>query len=262
MSAARLGAGGTAGSLLPLYRNPLRLLISASLWRSAAFLLSYVVLAIALFAIVIGTSTVAATLAFTVIALPLLIAAAWVVHWCAAVQRVTLRLAFSDPVRASYQRAARPGLIANAVAAWRSKATWREFGYLTGLFLPFYALDVIVFTVWVSFGAATSLPLWYRAPFNDTGGHRVYGVEIGDFPNGPHGAGAHGLYVDTLPKALLAAAGFAILFLLFSYVLVLTARAHACAARALLRPPADPLADVKTALTEPGPLGPLTPTSS
>ncbi len=66
-----------------------------------------------------------------------------------------------------------------------------------------------------------------------------------------------GLYVDSFPKALLAAAGFLVLFLIFSYVLVATARAHAAVARALLGPPADPLAGAKDVLAGPGPLGPL-----
>jgi len=80
---------------------------------------------------------------------------------------------------------------------------------------------------------------------------------VGYFPHGPHGPGAWGLYVDTMPRALLAAAIFLAAFLLFNYVLVLTARAHAQIARAMLRAPADPLAPVKEVLTRPGPLGPL-----
>jgi hypothetical protein len=63
--------------------------------------------------------------------------------------------------------------------------------------------------------------------------------------------------VDTLPKALLAAAVFLILFLIFNYVLVLTARMHARVARTLLRPPADPLAEARDVLSRPGPLPPL-----
>ena len=49
------------------------------------------------------------------------------------------------------------------------------------------------------------------------------------------------------------------LFLLFNYVLVLTARMHARVAGALLRAPGDPLADAKEVLTHPGPLGKLHP---
>jgi hypothetical protein len=79
-------------------------------------------------------------------------------------------------------------------------------------------------------------------------GTRVHGVALGYFPDGPAGHGAVGLYVDTRPRALLAAAVFAVLFLLFSYVLVATARLHGGVARALLRPSADPLADARNVL--------------
>jgi hypothetical protein len=88
-------------------------------------------------------------------------------------------------------------------------------------------------------------------------GAPVHGVTLGYFPHGANGPGGWGLYVDTLPRALLAAALFLVAFLLFNYVLVLTARAHARIARALLRAPADPLAPAKEVLTRPGPLGPL-----
>ena len=63
--------------------------------------------------------------------------------------------------------------------------------------------------------------------------------------------------MDSLPRALLAAAVFLVLFLIFNYALVATARAHASVARALLRAPADPLAPAKEVLAGPGPLGPL-----
>ncbi len=58
-------------------------------------------------------------------------------------------------------------------------------------------------------------------------------------------------------RALLAAAGFLVLFLIFNYVLVITARAHAAVARCMLRAPTDPLAKAKEVLSGPGPLGPL-----
>ena len=82
-------------------------------------------------------------------------------------------------------------------------------------------------------------------------------MTLGYFPHGPHGPGGVGLYVDTLPRALLAGAAFLVAFLLFNYVVVVTARAHARIAQALLRAPADPLAGVKEVLARPGPLGPL-----
>jgi hypothetical protein len=65
--------------------------------------------------------------------------------------------------------------------------------------------------------------------------HDFHGYQLGYFPNGPLGHPGYGLYVDTLPKALLAAVVFLILFLLFNYAVVATARLHVTIARALLQ---------------------------
>ena len=54
-----------------------------------------------------------------------------------------------------------------------------------------------------------------------------------------------GLYVDSLPKALLTALVCLAGFLLFNYVLVATARGHASVARSLLSEPSDPLKEAK-----------------
>jgi Putative sensor len=247
---------GSAGYRVPLHGNPLRLAFSASPWRSAGFLLSYLIVSWVLFSLAFSAAVTAAALGFTLIALPLLVGVAHVVHWCAAAERARLGQVLAGPVRASYRPAAGTGPLARASASWRDRATWRELAYLTGLWVPLYALDAIVISIWATFLAGVTLPLWYWAPWQQlSNGQRARGVQLGYFPNGPHGAGGHGLFVDTLPRALLAAAGFAILFLLFNYVLVATARMHGRVARALLRPPADPLAEARAVLTEPGPLG-------
>jgi hypothetical protein len=114
-----------------------------------------------------------------------------------------------------------------------------------------------VLSVWLTFLAGITLPVWYWAPWQTIHGVRYHGYQLGYFPHGPNGPGGVGLYVDTLPKALLAAAVFAVLFLLFNYVAVLTARAHAAVARSLLHAPTDPLAEAKEVLAGPGPLGAL-----
>jgi hypothetical protein len=152
--------------------------------------------------------------------------------------------------------------MAQARTRWRDPATWRDVAYLIGLWLPLFILDTVVFSVWLTFLAGVTLPAWYWAPrgnagFGYTSDTSIHGVTFGYFPHGPNGPGGVGLYVDTLPKALLAAAGFLVLFLIFNYVLVITARAHATVARSLLRAPADPLAEAKDVLAGPGPLGPL-----
>jgi hypothetical protein len=250
---------GTDDYGVRFFGNPLRLAFSASPWRSAGFLFSYLITSFVLFSVAFTATVTAAVLVFTLVAFPLLIAAANVVHGCAAAERTRLRWVLAQPVRASYQEAAGASLRARASASWRNRGTWRELACLTGLWVPLMALDTIVVSVWATLLAGVTLPLWYWAPWEEFGnGRRAHGVQLGYFPSGPNGAGGHGLYVDTLPRALLAAAGFAILFLLFNYVLVATARMHGRVARALLRAPADPLAEVRTILAGPGPLGSMT----
>lgn len=257
------GVPPVADLRLAWHRDPLRLVVCASPWLAARYLASYLALSWMLFAAAVVTAVTAGALAFTVLAFPLLLAAAAVLHGCADVERLMLRQVLREPVRASYQQATAPGPRGRAVAAWRDLATWHEVGYLAGLWVPLYVLDAIVLSVWVTLLAGITLPAWYWAPPEEFGnGQRAHGVQLGYFPNGPHGAGGHGLFVDTLPKALLAAAGFLILFLLFNYVLLATARMHARVARSLLSPASDPLAMAKEVLAGPGPLGPLRPTSS
>jgi hypothetical protein len=261
---AQLARGrGRSADRLRLRTDPVRLLLSASPWRAAGYLASYLVVSCVTFSIALTAVTTAAALAITVLALPLMVVVAWVVHWCTGLERVMLRQIFAEPVRASYVRRDRAGIWASAKAAWRDRATWRELGYLIGLWAPLYMLDTVVLCVWATLLAGVTLPLWYWAPRgNDVagyvhGGSHVHGVALGYFPHGPTGPGSWGLFVNTLPKALLAAAIFAVAFLLFNYVLVATARMHGRVARALLRPPADPLEEARSALTSPGPLGPL-----
>jgi hypothetical protein len=60
--------------------------------------------------------------------------------------------------------------------------------------------------------------------------------------------------IRLVPKALAVAGVGLILFLIFNYILVLTARAHAAVARGLLGPAEDPLRQAKDVLGRPGPL--------
>jgi Putative sensor len=259
--AARGEIGRGSGDMrVRLDRNPLRLAVSASPWRSAWYLISYLLVSWVLFSIAFSAGVTAAVFAITIAGIPLLTAAAVAIRGCANVERQRLRQVLSEPVRGEYRAVTRPGVIAQATTHWRDRATWRDLAYLVGLWVPLTALDTIVLSVWATFLAGITLPVWYWAPrgaagvgyVNDT---QVHGVALGYFPHGPHGRGAEGLYVDTLPRALLAAAVFLVLFLLFNYVLVATARAQARATRSLLRAPADPLAAAKNVLARPGPLG-------
>jgi hypothetical protein len=255
--------GRGSDTRLSYRRNPLRLAVSADLWRSAWYLLGYVfVIGWLLFSaasVAVGT---AALLAVTIAGLPLLTAAAAVLRGCGNVERARLRQVFTEPVRGQYEPVTGQGIIAGARTRWRDRATWRDVSYLIGLWAPLAALDTVVLTVWLVFLAGITVPVWYWAPpvtvaIGYSQSTAPHGVAVGYFPHGPHGSGAIGIFADTLPSALLMAAIFLALFLLFNYVLVATARTHASVARALLRAPADPLAEAKDVLARPGPIPPL-----
>jgi hypothetical protein len=241
-------------NVLSLRRDPIRLVLSRDLWASAWYLVAYQVVGWVLFAIALGAVLTGAVLSFTLAGLPVLVAAAATIGWCANVERARLRTVDPEPVTGRYREPASPGVMNQLRTRWRDPATWRDVAYLLGLFVPLAALGLIVLAVWLVFLAGITLPIWYRTPWQDVHGVRYHGYQIGYFPNGPHGHPGYGLYVDTLPKALLAAAVFLVLFLLFNYVVVAAARAHATVARALLHPPDDPLRQAKQVLGRPGPL--------
>jgi Putative sensor len=249
---------------LNLDRNPLRLLASSGPWRAAWYLAGYVfVTGWVLFSIAFTATVSAAVFAITLAGIPLAIAAAAVVRWCAAVERVRLRQVFAGPLPgAGYRSTDGLGLMARARATWKDPALWRDGAYVIGLWTPLFILDTVVLTIWLTFLAGITVPIWYWAPRGTgiagyTSSTTVHGLAFGYFPHGPHGPGGVGLFVDSVPTALLTAACFLVLFLIFNYVVVLTARAHARVALSLLRAPADPLARAKEVLAGPGPLGPL-----
>ena len=251
-------------SSLRLYPNPLRQALSGSTWRAVSFLAVYVFVAgWLLFAVAFTATVTAAVFLITLAGIPLLVGAAGVLHGCAATERARLRPVLAGPVAGGYRQVTGRGIIAQVRTRWRDPATWREVAYLIGLWPLLFALDTVVLSVWLTLLAGVTLPAWYWAPRGNVGlsytagGVPVHGVALGYFPHGPDGPGSWGLYVDTLPRAFATAACFLVAFLLFNYVLVLTARAHTRVAAALLRAPADPLAPVKEVLAHPGPLGPL-----
>jgi ABC-type Fe3+ transport system permease subunit len=139
---------------------------------------------------------------------------------------------------------------------WQDPATWRDVAYLVGMYVPLLALDAIVLAVWWAFLAGITLPIWYWAPWQTIHGVRYHGYDLGYHPNGPHGPGGWGLYVNTLPEAFAVAAVCLVLFLIFNYAVVATARAHAAVARGLLGPAEDPLREAREVLNRPGPLAP------
>ena len=246
-------------SRLPLHLNPIRLVFSASPWRSAWYLIGYVVIAWVLFSAAFTATVTAAVLAITLAGIPLLVAAAGVLRGCANVERGRLRTMFAEPVRGRYREVSQPGLMAQVRTRWHDAATWRDVAYLIGLWVPLLALDVIVLVIWVVSLAEITVPIWYRFPWLSYHGVRYHGVQLCCyFPNGPYGHGAVGVFIGSLPVALAVAGVSLVAFLILNYVLVATARAHALVARALLRAPADPLAEAKDLLSRPGPLPSLT----
>jgi hypothetical protein len=265
MSAQRVAVAATTTSAtawrVRYYRNPFRLALSASPWRSAWYLACYLVVGSALAACVFGVASFAAVCAVTIAGLPLLIAASNVIRSCANVERRRLRTVLDEPVRGRYREVTRPGMMAQVKARWRQDpATWRDIAYLLGLWLPLLILDTIVIALWGWCIAMITVPLWYWIPWMQVQGTRVHGYQLCCyFPHGPYGPGAVGVFVGSLPVALgVAAVGLAG-FLLLNYAVVGTARAQALAARALLSPPEDPLAPAKDVLASPGPLSILIP---
>ena len=239
-------------SVLSLRRDPLRLLFSPGPWAGAWYLLGYLVIGPFLFAVVFAITVTAAMASVTLLGLPLLVAAAGVTRWCAAVERSRLRP--FGPVEGGYQVPAGHGLLPALRARWRDWATWRDIGYLAGLWGPLFTLDLVVLVIWLTLLAGITLPAWYWAPWQTVHGVRYHGYQLGYFPNGPHGSGSWGLYIDTLPKALAVAAVCLVLVLLFNYVLVASVKLHVAIARTLLRAPHDPLREAKEVLLRPGPL--------
>jgi hypothetical protein len=231
----------SAVSKLSLRRDPIRLLLSRGLWRSVWYLLGYLAVSGVLFAIAVAVGVGGAGLSVTLAGLPVLAAAAATIRWCADVERARLRPMAGGPVAGSYRQVAGSGVMARLRTRWRDPATWRDVAYVVGLFVPLLALDTIVLAVWWGSLAAITLPIWYWAPWKSIHGVRYHGYDLGYHPN-------------TLPKALAVAGVGLILFLIFNYILVLTARAHAAVARGLLGAAEDPLREAKDVLGRPGPL--------
>ena len=123
-------------SRLPLPLNPLRLAASASPWRAAWYLIGYLVVGSLLAAIAFGAASTATSFAAVVVGLPLLIAMARVVRWCADVERHRLRQVYTEPVRGEYPPVTASGVLERALAPWRQRVLWRDLGYLAGLWVP------------------------------------------------------------------------------------------------------------------------------
>jgi len=170
---------------LSLRRDPVRLVLSRGLWAGAWYLLAYQVVGWVLFAIALSAALTGAVLGLTLAGLPVLVAAAATISWCANVERARLRIVDSEPVTGRYREPVGPGVMNQLRTRWRDPATWRDVAYLLGVFVPLAALDLIVLTVWLVFLAGITLPIWYWAPRQTFGnGGTAHGVQLGYFPNG------------------------------------------------------------------------------
>lgn len=230
---------------LRLRRNPLGLLFSGGLWAGAWYLLSYLFTGTALFAVVLAAAMLAICVSFTLVGLVMLVVAAAVIRGCASAERVRLAAVYTEPVRGLYRDATGGTWLARLRTRWTDPALWRDIAYLLGLYPLLLALDAAVLSIWLTFLAGITTPAWYAKVSNVCVGvclHSEKGVRVGS------------VRIDTPSSAFVLAAICLVAFLLFSYVVVATAKLHAAIARSLLRPPADPLRGAREVLSRPGPL--------
>jgi hypothetical protein len=241
-----------------VHRNPLRMFFSAGPWAATAYLASYVVTGTVFFSVALTVLLTSYVMAITWVGIPLLVGAALIIRGCAQVERWRTRLV-GVGIPASYRPVTSPGLFAQVKTRWADPATRRDCGYLILMFAPLFVLDVVALSIWLSFLAMVTLPLWYWSipqTWENTGIHD-HGVMLGYLPNGPGMAyGGFGVWVGSIQAALAASAVFFVLALLATYLVVGAARAHAAVARTLLGPYVEPLAAARRMLTEPGPLTP------
>ena len=116
----------SAVSTLSLRRGPIGLLLSGGLWAAAWYLLGYLVVGGALFAVAVGTAVAGAGLSITFAGLPVLVAAAAAIRWCADVERARLRPLAR--VQGSYRQVTGSGIMARLRTRWRDPATWSAAG--------------------------------------------------------------------------------------------------------------------------------------
>jgi hypothetical protein len=227
---------------------------SAGPWRATAYLASYLLVGPVFFGVCLVVLVVSAVLNITWLGLPLLIGAAAVVRGCARVERFRARLV-GAVIPAVYRPVLGTGVFTHLRTRWHDPATWRDCGYLLGLFPLLLVVDVVGLAVWLACLAGITVPVWYGSVTNRWGDGPVrHGLVIGVLPDGPDGASGFGVWIGSLPAALITALVSVVLSLLACYLVVAAARLHRALARLALGPYVDPLADAKRILAGPGPL--------
>ncbi|MFJ8393527.1 sensor domain-containing protein [Streptomyces sp. NPDC094144] len=218
-----------------------RLPLSAAPWRASGYLASYLVVGSTLFAVATAALLISVVASQITVTIPLLIAGAWVVRGCAQVERSRAYL-LDQPIPYAYQDVTEPGLPAHLKARCADPAIVRDCVYLILLFPPLLLLDLLALAVWLVPLALVTLPLWYRAATASGGTAGRIGSDLA---------------IDTLPGALVVAVVAVALLPFAARLVVSAAQLHLTVAQAVLRPPADPLAQVKGVLARPGPLAVL-----
>jgi hypothetical protein len=217
-------------------RNPVSLLFSAAPWASAGYLAGYLVVGAAWFVLSLSLLVVSGVLAITWIGLPLLVGALAVVRGLAAAERGRARIVGARIGPAYRRRAARPGLRAEVIRRLGDPATWRDIVALVVLWPVLLVLDLVALIGWLLGLLLISLPFWYRYVPNDfDNGTSAHGIQLGYYPNGPHGSERYGFFIGDLHSALGAAGiGLLVLMLVGNYLVVGAARAHVRTIGALL----------------------------
>lgn len=206
---------GTPRDPLRLAANPGRVLVSRAPWLATLYLLTYPIVGTIAFVVTLAAGAVAVPLAVTWLVLPALALGAWVMRRCGDAERLRYRLV-GPPLRGDHLPMS--GVFVTEVRRrWTSAATWRDLGYLIGLYPALLALDVAALAAWVALLALVTCPIWFWS--------------------------VPGLWIDTLPLALLAALAALVVTLGYQYVLIGVARLHRHAARVMLGPRVDPLAE-------------------
>jgi hypothetical protein len=220
------------------FRAPLALLFSPAPWTATWYLFCSLMLGPVGFAIALTVLLTGAVLGWLWLGLPLLAAGLVLTRTLASVERHRIRPSIPAPYRPVREHGLR-GRLGERV---RDPATGRDMVLLIVLWVPLFVLDTVALTVWLVSFALISLPIWYRyVPQRFDNGTTAHGVAFGSFPNGPHGGGARGVFVDDLSTALFAAAlGVVLLVAAANYLSVAAARTHAAITRALLRPTTGP----------------------
>ncbi|SDI87358.1 Putative sensor [Frankineae bacterium MT45] len=213
----------TAPAGLALW-NPVRLLFSPAPWASLLYVVSYLIYGLFCFVVALVTVVVGAALGLTWLGLPLLLLALLIVRTLAAVERrrvgiVGARIGVARPragVRDPLRRQLRDG------------GTWRDFATLVLLWPYLFVVELFAFVFWSFCVMLLTCPLWYRyVPQTFENGTTGHGLELGWYPDGPHGDRRYGFFIGDLHSALGAAVtGLLLLTLVGSYLIVAAARHH------------------------------------